>query len=223
MVADLAYALAANIMTVHSERAHDSSTLNHHRTWYAILTRILCFYPSNSGSLPLFFLPSSTFPIKAARHHPSLLLFPLSMDKNVITEKQNIVLSRPPSSHQHQQQHRVMEETHQYLSLGYAPCCPPSSASTSTSALPSPASELAEFDLSSTRNGGSSRASPDTSIDGDGGDDAVLPLSSIILGGGVFVSLSNYWEDRTATIEEARACALWSSCHYFPFIGTVIS
>lgn len=80
-------------------------------------------------------------------------------------------------------------EDSQYLTLGYpaslSQCCPSSSASTSTSALASPVSELTEFDLS-TRNGGSSRASPDTSVDGD--SDGPLPVSSIILGGGVFVS-----------------------------------
>lgn len=86
-------------------------------------------------------------------------------------------------------------EVSQFLTLSYpdtsAQCCPSSSASTSTSAVASPVSELTEFDLS-TRNGGSSRASPDTDVDGD--SDGPLPVSSIILGGGVFVSLqlANY-------------------------------
>jgi hypothetical protein len=115
--------------------------------------------------------------------------FTLSMSKNVI---------RPSTEVDWKQQQMKSGESHsarmedsQYLTTGYGQCCPSSSASTSTStsALPSPVSELTEFDLS-TRNGGSSRASPDTSVDGD--SDEPLPVSSIILGGGVFVSVHSF-------------------------------
>jgi len=108
------------------------------------------------------------------------------MHKNVIT-----VWEQDDCSNNTQERPSTMEDS-QYLGLSSC-CCPSSSASTSTaasSALPSPVEELTEFDLT-TRNSGSgrtsSRASPDTSIDGD--NDDPLPVSSIILGGGVFVSL----------------------------------